>query len=81
MYYDSPKQEALWDIENQFMFGSQILVSPKVNLKFVVPDELIMLGPEEFQNTKRTPVYEIEPILPEIYYDWTSKQIIPPGQH
>jgi alpha-glucosidase (family GH31 glycosyl hydrolase) len=63
------------------MFGSQILVSPKVNLKFILVDEVIILGSEEFQNTKSTPVYEVDPILPEKYYDWNTKVLIPAGQH
>jgi hypothetical protein len=30
------------------MFGSDILVSPKVNQKFIFVDEVINLGSEEF---------------------------------
>ena len=61
------------------MFGGDILVSPKVNQKFIHVDEVILLGSEEFHNTKVTTVYEIDPIFPEIYYDWTTKKIIKEG--
>jgi hypothetical protein len=46
------------------MFGGDILVSPKVNQKFIHVDEVIVFGSEEFQNTKETTVYEVDPIFP-----------------
>lgn len=41
MYYEYPFDEDLWDVETQFMFGSSILVSPKVNQKFILVNETI----------------------------------------
>jgi hypothetical protein len=46
------------------MFGGDILVSPKVNQKFIHVDEVIVFGSGEFQNTKETTVYEVDPIFP-----------------
>lgn len=31
MFLDFPKQESLFNVENQFMFGDSILVTPKLN--------------------------------------------------
>ena len=76
MYYDQPQDKFLWDVESQFMFGSQILVSPKVNQKFLLVEEEITLGDFSIKNDKTTPIYEIDPVFPEIYFDWNSKQII-----
>jgi len=32
-------------------------------------------------NNKSTPVYEVNPILPERFYDWNTKLLIDEGQH
>lgn len=81
MYYEYPFDEDLWDVDTQFMFGSSILVSPKVNQKFILVNETIQLGEDTVTNNKQTPVYEVNPILPETYYDWNTKRQLDVGKY
>jgi hypothetical protein len=55
------------------MFGSQILVSPKVNQKFLLVEEEVTFGDKSIKNDRSTPIYEIDPVFPETYFDWNSK--------
>ena len=81
MYYEYPLDEVLWDVETQFMFGNCILVSPKVNQKVILSNETIQLGLKSVTNLKTTPVYEVNPILPETFYDWNTKEQLDEGQY
>ena len=81
MYYEYPDDEALWDVQSQFMFGSQILVSPKVNQKFLLENETIYLDENTITNEKLSPIYEINPILPGKFYDWNTKVLKQEGQY
>jgi alpha-glucosidase (family GH31 glycosyl hydrolase) len=69
MYYDRPQDEILFTLDTQFMYGSQLLVCPKLAQKFIKPNETISLRSgrkiiKQYTNTQTTPVYEIQPVLP-----------------
>lgn len=79
MYYDQPQDESLWAVDHQFMFGSDILVCPKVIQKFILPQETVQKTAfrkvvMEVKNENEVPIYEISPMFPEVYYDWNTKQ-------
>ena len=68
------------------MFGSDILVCPKVFQKFIMPNEVVQKKVKdevilEMKNNGKLPIYEVKPILPENYYEWSSKLLLEPGQY
>jgi len=68
------------------MFGADILVSPKLTQKFILPNESVQMIFDdkvvmEITNESETPRYEVQLFIPGLYYEWTSKKIRGPGQY
>lgn len=53
------------------MWGSSILVCPKIEQKFVMPNESIS---DHFINRESDPIYEINPVIFDLSYNWNSKE-------
>jgi hypothetical protein len=55
------------------MWGRNIHVCPKIHQKFVMPQESIS---EHFVNRDTSPIYEINPTILDLYYNWNTKEIM-----
>ena len=71
MYQEYPDDPRSWSLENQFMWGSSILVCPKIQQKFVMPNENIS---DLFINRESSPMYEINPVIFDLSYNWNTKE-------